>query len=98
MNEKTISLVEFIQRLGIKTRDEGNALWVLIANRDVYLDGTRVETGSFRWNASRIAAVLGGNYLDYYCGCGSSEALDHLANLFMDCLVTTTGYDGGPYQ
>jgi len=89
MSEETISLVDFIKKLDLKTEDEGNALWAVLANRDVWMDGIYVETGSFRWNGGEIAKVLGGTYLDYYCGSGSHEAQKRVAELFMDYLVTT---------
>lgn len=91
MNEKTIELVDFIEILGLKTEDEGQALWAVIANREVYLDGVYVITGSFRWNGGQIAQKLGGDYLTYYCGSSSHEAQERIAELFMDHLVTTTG-------
>ena len=90
MNEKTIELVDFIEILGLKTEDEGQALWAVIANREVYLDGVYVVTGSFRWNGGQIARKLGGNYLTYYCGSGSHEAQERIVELFMNHLVTTT--------
>lgn len=92
MNEKTIELVDFIEILGLKTEDEGQALWAAIANREVHLDGVFVITGSFRWNGGQIARSLGGNYLTYYCSSGSHEAEERIAELFMDHLVTTTPY------
>ena len=88
---ETYELVDFIRKLGLKTEDEGNALWAAIANREVFLNGIHVITGSFRFNAGQIARVLGGDYMDYYCGSGSHEAQERIAELFMDYLVTTTG-------
>ena len=88
---KIIELTDFIETLGLKTEDEGQALWAVIANREVYLDGVHVITGSFRYNGGQIARVLGGDYLTYYCGSGSYKAQERVAELFMDHLVTTTG-------
>ena len=94
MNRRKIELVDFIETLGLKTEDEGQALWAVIANREVYLDGIYVVTGSFRWNGGQIARILGGTYLDYYCSQGSHEAQERIAELFMDHLVTTTEAKG----
>ena len=87
---ETITLLDFIKKLGITTRDEGNALWAAIANRDVYLDGIYVKTSSFRGNGGIIAEICGGDYMNYYCGSGSYAAQEKIADLFMEHLVSTT--------
>ena len=88
---ETITLLDFIKKLGITTSDEGNALWAAIANREIYMDGIRVITGSFRGNGGEIAKVCGGDYMDYYCGSGTYEAQEKIADIFMEHLVSTTG-------
>lgn len=94
MNKKKIELTDFIEILGLKTEDEGQALWAIIANREIYLDGVYVITGSFRYNGGQIARVCGGSYLTYYCSSGSHKAQERVAELFMDHLVTTTEAKG----
>lgn len=49
------------------TMEEGKALWAIIQNKHIFLNGNQVPTGSLRWNAHIIASVTGGDYMDYYC-------------------------------
>jgi hypothetical protein len=87
----TITLKQFIEILGIKTKDEGMALWAKIANRDVYLDDVYVETSSFRGNGAIIAEVCGGDYMTYYCSNGTHAARERIDELFMEYNVSTKG-------
>ena len=89
MNKETISLIDFIKKLELSTMDEGQALWHMIASKDVWIDGVYVMTSSFRNNGAQIAEVCGGDYMDYYCSSGSYEARKKIEKKFMDFLVTT---------
>jgi hypothetical protein len=81
-------LVEFIIKLNIKTMEEGRALWGIIANKEVYMDDIHIITGSFRWNASAISHVCGGNYMDYYCSSGQEKEKNKIIEKFINLNVS----------
>lgn len=87
---KTITLSAFIEMLKINKPEEGRALWGLLANRNVFIDGVYVESGTFRYNAGIIADFCGGAYLDYYCSSGTNQEIDKIMEKFMDLNVSTT--------
>lgn len=89
IEQKIISLIDFIKMLGLTTESEGRALWEIIANRRIFMNGIPVESGSFRHNGAMIAKVCGGDYMNYYCSSGQPKDVDKIMNKFMDLLVVT---------
>lgn len=86
---KKYTLEQFIEMLDIHTIEEGRALWELLANRDVFVDGVEVLSGSFRYNGCVISKYCGGDYMTYYCSSGMIQETDKLMEKFMDLNVST---------
>jgi hypothetical protein len=75
-----------MKELGISTPKEGEILWTLLANRDLY-KGKELFSGSFRYMAGCIANICGGDYINYYC----AEA-EKIEQLYMYKRLKTAGF------
>jgi len=60
-------LTRFMTECSISTMEDGQALWKILANRRIEVNGVLLENGSWRYNGGIISEICGGDYMDYYC-------------------------------
>lgn len=90
---KYLKIEDFMKMLNITTLDEARALWFAVANKFVWVNDAKLDTGgSLFVSAMYIASALKGVQMDdILCQEGTYESRERIAQLFMDHLVYTDG-------